>query len=78
MDTLIKLVLIGLALSTFALFNAAIVDNVGSAQLDIMYNCYVEYTETEFRENCRNELDGFGHMTDLAASRRQYAALAAL
>lgn len=78
MDNSIKLIFIGIALATFALFNAAIMDSAGQSQLDIMYNCYIVYDEQQFRENCRNELDGFGHMVDLQASRRQYAALESL
>lgn len=74
----IQLFFIGLALVTLALVTFALLDNVGQAQLDIMYNCYVEYSETEFREYCRNELNGFGHMVDLAGIARQLAALESL
>ena len=74
----IQLVFFGIILAMFAALNAELSENVSQAQLDIMYNCYIQYDEQQFRDNCRNELDGFGHMIDLAASRRQYAALASL
>ncbi len=78
MDRIIHTIIFGIILITFALFGAAIVDNDSQAQLDIMYTCYNEYTEAEFAQYCRNELDGFDHIIDLQGSARQYAALASL
>lgn len=74
----IQLFFFGLILATFGLVQSAISDSVSQAQLDIMYNCYIVYSEAEFSEYCRNELDGFGHMVDLQGTARQLAALEAL
>lgn len=78
MDRIIAIVLTGVVLIMFAAFNAAISDNVTQAQLDITYNCYITYSESEFADYCRNELDGFGHLVDLQGTARQYAALESL
>jgi len=64
------LIIVGIILVVFAALKADILDNVGQAQLDIMYNCHIVYTEAEFKKNCRNELDGFGHYIDLSAGAR--------
>ena len=78
MDRIIKIIFFGIIAIMFAASYAELSDNVSQAQLDIMYNCHIVYTEAEFSKNCRNELDGFGHYVDLSASARQFSALESL
>jgi len=75
MDRITNIIIVGIILIVFAELEADILDNVGQAQLDIAYNCYIEYSEIEFSKYCRNELDGFGHYVDLSGSIWHFAAL---
>lgn len=78
MDRIIHAVVFGIVLVAFAMFNAAIIDNIGQAQLDITYTCQIVYSPAERVDYCRNELAGFGHLLDRQGTHRQYAALASL
>ena len=65
-DRIIARVFIAVSLIAFALVNSAIADSVSTYQLDAVYLCSIEFTETEHQARCRNELDGFGHLVILA------------
>jgi len=66
MKRITKILLAGAGAIIFTALNAEISRNVSEYQLNAFYSCYVEFSEKEFSERCRNELDGFGHLTVLS------------
>lgn len=68
-DRIIARVFIGVSLIAFALVNSAIADSVSTYQLDAVYLCSIEFSETEHAARCRNELDGFGHLVILSGAK---------
>ena len=72
MTTQIKIA-ISLCVIYFAWVNAQVIDSIGVYQLNATYLCAIKFTEAEHKAQCRNELDGFGHLRVLLPAGADFA-----
>lgn len=64
---------ISLCVIAFSWVNAQVIDSIGIYQLNATYLCAIEFTEAEHQAQCRNELDGFGHLLVLLPAGADFA-----